>query len=100
VVRRDIGTEMAAVQDVLNLGGFTPDETGESLSARGDDAIRFWTEGIGSLPETWDRFIPNDLVDVTIHDKAVAPQARVSSGIDWLSLDLTFQVDGIAVDEE
>jgi SNF2 family DNA or RNA helicase len=38
-------------------------------------------------------------VDVTIHDKAIAPQARVSSGIDWLSLDLTFQVDGIAVDE-
>jgi superfamily II DNA or RNA helicase len=100
VVRRDVGAEMAAVQMVLNLGGFAADETGEYLAARGDDAIRFWTEGIGSLPETWDRFIPNDLVDVTIHDKAVAPQARVSSGIDWLSLDLTFQVDGIAVDQE
>jgi len=100
VVRRDVGAEMAAVQDVLNLGGFSSDETAESLIARGDDAIRFWTEGIGALPETWDRFIPNDLVDVTIHDSAVAPQARVSSGIDWLSLDLTFQVDGIAVDEE
>ncbi len=99
VVRRDVGSEMVAVQQVLSLGGFAVDETGELLVARGDDAIRFWTEGIGTLPETWDRFIPSDLVDVTIHDKAVAPQARVSSGIDWLSLDLTFQVDGIAVDE-
>ncbi|HET8937114.1 MAG TPA: SNF2-related protein [Polyangiales bacterium] len=100
VVRRDIGAEMASVQEILNLGGFSVDETGEFLVARTDDAVRFWTEGIGSLPETWDRFIPNDLVDVTIHDAAVAPQARVSSGIDWLSLDLTFQVNGIAVDEE
>jgi superfamily II DNA or RNA helicase len=100
VVRREVGAEMAAVQEILNLGGFSVDETGEYLMARGDDAIRFWTEGIGSLPETWDRFIPNDLVDVTIHDSAVAPQARVSSGIDWLSLDLTFQVNGVAVDED
>lgn len=99
VVRRDVGAEMAAVQEILNLGGFSVDETGEYLVVRGDDSIRFWTEGIGSLPETWDRFIPDDLVDVTIHDAAVAPQARVSSGIDWLSLDLTFQVNGIAVDE-
>ncbi len=100
VVRRDVGAEMVAVQMVLNLGGFGVDETGEWLVARGDDAIRFWTEGIGLLPETWDRFIPSDLVDVTIHDKAIAPQARVSSGVDWLSLDMTFQLDGIVVDEE
>jgi superfamily II DNA or RNA helicase len=100
VVRRDVGAEMAGIQEILNLGGFSVDESGEFLVVRGDDAIRFWTEGMGALPETWDRFIPNDLVDVTIHDSAVAPQARVSSGIDWLSLHLTFQVDGIAVDEE
>jgi superfamily II DNA or RNA helicase len=100
VVRRDVGGEMAAVQEILNLGGFSADETGEFLTVRGDDSIRFWTEGMGTLPETWDRFIPNDLVDVTIHDSAVAPQARVASGIDWLSLNVTFQVDGVAVDEE
>ncbi|HEX7477539.1 MAG TPA: SNF2-related protein [Polyangiales bacterium] len=100
VVRRDVGAEMASVQLILNLGGFSVDETGELLVARGDDAIRFWTDGLGSLPETWDRFIPSDLVDVTIHDKAIAPQARVSSGVDWLSLDMTFQVDGIVVDED
>jgi superfamily II DNA or RNA helicase len=100
IVRRDVGAEMSGVQEILNLGGFSADEMGEFLVARGDDAIRFWTEGIGSLPETWDRFIPNDLVDVTIHDSTVSPQARVASGIDWLSLQLTFQVDGVAVDEE
>ena len=38
MVRRDVGAEMSAVQMILNLGGFTPDETGEFLVARGDDA--------------------------------------------------------------
>ena len=45
VVRRDIGAEMASVQEVLNLGGFTPDETGEYLIARGDDANPFLDGG-------------------------------------------------------
>ena len=40
--------------------------------AKGDTAIAFWTQGIGSLPEDWDRFIPNDLVDVNVRDKSIA----------------------------
>jgi superfamily II DNA or RNA helicase len=98
VVRRDVGQEMAAVQQVLNLG-FEVDAPNEELVARGDDAIGFWTEGIGTLPEEWDRFVPDDLVDVTIRDASVTPQMRVSRGVDWLSLDMTFDAGGVAVDE-
>jgi superfamily II DNA or RNA helicase len=98
VVRRDVGQEMAAVQQILNLG-FEVDEPNEELVARGDDAIGFWTEGMGTLPEEWDRFVPDDLVDVTIRDASVTPQMRVSSGVDWLSLDMTFDAGGVVVDE-
>ena len=36
---------------------------------------------------------------MTVRDKSVAPRARVSSGVDWLSLDMTFEADGVGVDE-
>ncbi|MGD8860894.1 MAG: SNF2-related protein [Myxococcales bacterium] len=99
VVRRDVGAEMGAVQAILNLG-FEVDEDGEELVARGDEAVAFWTEGIGTLPEDWDRYIPDDLVGVTVRDNSVAPRARVSSGVDWLSLDMVFESGGVAVDEK
>lgn len=99
VVRRDVGAEMSAVQTLLNLG-FEVDESGEWLLARGDDAIRFWTEGLASLPEEWERFVPDDLAGVKVRDKAVSPRARVSSGVDWLSLDMVFEVGGVAVNED
>ena len=99
IVRRDVGAEMVAVQQLLSLG-FEVDAKAGDLVIRGDKAIAFWTEGVGSLPEEWDRFIPNDLVDVTIRSGAVSPRMRVSSGVDWLSLDMSFDVEGVAVDEE
>jgi superfamily II DNA or RNA helicase len=98
VVRRDVGAELGAVQQLMNLG-FVVDEAGEDLVVKADGAIAFWTQGIGSLPEEWQRFIPNDLVDVTVRDKALTTRARVSSGVDWLSLDMTFEVDGVGADE-
>ncbi len=99
IVRRDVGAELVALQQLLSLG-FEPDAKAGDLVIRGDKAIAFWTEGVGSLPEDWDRFIPNDLVDVTIRTGAVSPRMRVSSGVDWLSLDMSFDVDGVAVDED
>ncbi|MDH5670590.1 MAG: DEAD/DEAH box helicase [Myxococcales bacterium] len=98
VVRRDVGGEMAAVQMLLSQG-FEADENGQELVVKGDDAIAFWTGGMGQLPETWDRFIPDDLVDVTVRDSSVSPRARVSSGVDWLSLDMVFESGGVAVDQ-
>lgn len=99
VVRRDVGAEMAGIQALLNQN-FEVSESGEELVASGDDAIAFWTHGIGELPEEWDRFIPDDLVDVTIRDESVTPQMRVSSGVDWLNLDMTFESGGAVVREE
>ncbi|MDH3842601.1 MAG: hypothetical protein OES69_01580, partial [Myxococcales bacterium] len=93
VVRRDVGAEMAGVQALMSQG-FEVSESGEELVAQGDDALNFWTVGIGELPEEWDRFIPDDLVDVTIRDESVTPQMRVSSGVDWLNLDMTFESGG------
>jgi len=99
VVRRDVGAEMSGVQALLSQN-FEVSESGDELVASGDDAIAFWTQGIGDLPEEWDRFIPDDLVDVTIRDESVSPQMRVSSGVDWLDLDMAFTSGGAAVREE
>jgi superfamily II DNA or RNA helicase len=99
VVRRDVGAEMAGVQALLNQN-FEVSESGEELVASGDAAIAFWTNGIGELPEDWDRFIPDDLVDVTIREESVTPQMRVSSGVDWLNLDMKFESGGAVVREE
>jgi superfamily II DNA or RNA helicase len=98
VVRRDVGAEMASVQALLNLG-FKPDESGEALVAKGDAAVSFWTRGITELPSTWDKRVPDDLAKVLVRSTPVSPQMRVSSGVDWLSLDLSFSTEGVAVDE-
>ncbi len=99
VVRRDVGAEMAGIQRLLSLG-FEVSDSGEDLVATGETAISFWTEGMGELPEDWDRFIPDDLVDVTIRNETVSPQMRVSSGVDWLDLDMRFESGGAVVREE
>ena len=78
----------------------SPDEEGASFVARGDDAIQFWTEGIGALPEEWDLFVPDDLVDVQVRNESLSASARVSSGVDWLSLRLSFEAGGVAVTQE
>ncbi len=44
----------------MNLGFEVGRARRRLWSPAGDAAIEFWTEGIGSLPETWDRFIPDD----------------------------------------
>lgn len=99
VVRRDVGAEMASVQRLLSLG-FEPDESGEGLEAKGDDAVDFWTDGIGELPDEWEKRVPSDLAKVQVRDTPVAPQMRVSSGVDWLDLQMAFLSDGVAVDAD
>ncbi|MDB4989758.1 MAG: Helicase, family, partial [Myxococcaceae bacterium] len=97
VVRREVGLEMAGVQELLNHG-FEVD--GTELVVRGDKAIAFWTYGISTLPETWDRFIPNDLAGVQVRKSPVMARVRVSSGVEWLNLDMVFGAEGVAVSEE
>lgn len=98
VIRREVGLEMAAVQELLNLR-FEPDADTGDLVARGEDAIGFWTRGITELPADWVRFIPNDLANVQIRDATVSARMRVSSGVDWLELNMAFDSGGVAVDE-
>jgi superfamily II DNA or RNA helicase len=97
VVRREVGQEMSAIQELLNLG-FEPD--GTELVARADKAIGFWTSGISKLPAEWDRFIPNDLSGIEVRKTPVQARMRVSSGVDWLNLDMMFGSDGVAVSAE
>lgn len=100
VVRRDIGTEMAAVQQLLSRG-FEVSESGDDLIVMGDDAIQFWTVGIAELPTDWERYIPDDLVDVKVRRETISPQMRVASGVDWLELSMIFGAGGavVAADE-
>ena len=98
-IRCDIAGQQAAATQLRELG-LVPDEDGNGFLARGDDAIQFWTEGIGELPEDWDLFVPDDLVDVNVRTEALSANARVSSGVDWLSLRLSFESEGIAVSQD
>ncbi len=99
VVRRDIGAEMTAVQKMLDVD-FDVDDAGETLMITGEEAIAFWSDRIRELPEEWDRFVPEGLDDVQIRSESVSSQARVSSGVDWLSLDMTFTSGDAVVSEE
>ncbi len=98
-IRCDIAAQQAAATKLLELG-LVVAEDGNKFVARGDEAIRFWTEGIGSLPDDWDTFVPDDLVDVQLRDESLTANARVSSGVDWLALRLNFESEGVAVTQE
>jgi hypothetical protein len=56
-IRVDIAAQQAAVEKLLDLG-LEPDESGQHFVAHGDDSIQFWSEGVGSLPEDWDLYVP------------------------------------------
>jgi superfamily II DNA or RNA helicase len=98
-IRCDIAAQQAAAER-LKAHGLSPDETGQYFVAQGEHAIKFWSEGIGSLPEDWDLFVPEHLVDTQVRATPLLAHARVSSGMDWLSLKLTFEADGVAVSRD
>jgi superfamily II DNA or RNA helicase len=98
-IRCDIAAQQAAAAKLRELG-LVVAEDGNKFVAHGDAAIRFWTEGIGSLPDDWDTFVPDDLVDVQVRDEALTANARVSSGVDWLALRLNFESEGVAVTQD
>jgi hypothetical protein len=76
VVRRDIGAERMAADLLFELGLGLPDGHANWFEAHGDKAVQFWTEGVGSLPDTWDRFIPDDLVDVHVREARPSRRTR------------------------
>ncbi|AKT40173.1 uncharacterized protein CMC5_043260 [Chondromyces crocatus] len=98
-IRLDIAAQQEAANKLLSLG-LQPDESGQGFTANGDHALRFWTDGLGELPDDWDLFVPEDLVDTQVRGKPIAVFAKVTSGIDWLNVKLSFESEGIGVDRE
>ncbi len=98
-IRTDIVAQQEAVQLLLDLG-LNPGDGGESFVAEGDAALRFWSDGIGSLPESWDLYVPEEFVGVQVRSKPVQMQARVSSGVDWLNVQITWESDGVTIDRK
>jgi superfamily II DNA or RNA helicase len=98
-IRCDIPAQQAATERLAALG-LVPDETGQKFVGQGQRAIKFWSEGLGTLPEEWDLFVPEDLVDTQVRSTPLLAQARVSSGVDWLSLKLSFESEGIGVSRD
>jgi superfamily II DNA or RNA helicase len=98
-IRCDIAAQQVAVQKLLDLG-LEPDESGQRFVAHGDDSIAFWSEGVGSLPEEWDLYVPEELVGTQVRSKPVLMSARVSSGVDWLSVKVSYESEGVGVSRE
>ncbi len=98
-IRVDIAAQQQAAAK-LNALGLKPDETGESFVASGDAAIRFWSEGLAELPDDWDLFVPEDLVDTQVRHKPIGIFAKVTSGMDWLNVKVSYESEGIAVDRD
>jgi superfamily II DNA or RNA helicase len=98
-IRTDIAAQQEAVELLLDLG-LRADESGEFFVAQGDAAILFWSEGVGSLPEDWDLYVPEDLVGAQIRSKPIQMNARVSSGVDWLNVAITWSSGGVGVDRD
>jgi superfamily II DNA or RNA helicase len=98
-VRVDIAAQQDAAGKLIALG-LTSDQDGQTFVARGDQALRFWTDGLAELPDTWDLFVPEDLVDTQVRGKPIGVFAKVTSGMDWLNVKLSFESEGIAVDRD
>jgi superfamily II DNA or RNA helicase len=97
--RCDIPAHQDAVNKLLELG-LQPDEEGRYFVAHGDAAIRFWSEGLGSLPETWTLYVPEDLVDTHVRSTPIRPFGKVSSGVDWLSIKVGWESEGVGASRE
>ncbi len=98
-IRVDIQAQQAAVA-MLNELGLRADEAGVGFEAQADNALRFWTEGLAELPETWDLFVPEHLVDTQVRTAPLNVFAKVTSGMDWLNVKLDFTSDGVGVDRD
>jgi superfamily II DNA or RNA helicase len=98
-IRCDIAAQQRAVQLLLDLG-LRPTESGDHFTAFTEKAIQFWSEGVGQLPEDWDLYVPEHLVGTHVRNKPVLAHARVSSGVDWLNVKISYEAEGVGVDRE
>ncbi len=96
-IRTDIAAQQDAVRRLLELN-LKPDESGEAFIAEGERAIQFWSEGVAALPESWDLYVPEELVGTHVRSAPLSIHARVSSGVDWLSVKVSYEAEGVGVE--
>ncbi len=100
---RCIRTDIAAQQQAVNLlldHGLSPSEEGDRFTAKGGDSIQFWSEGVAALPKDWELYVPEELIGAKMRSTTVAMKARVSSGVDWLNVNISWEADGVSIDRE
>ena len=95
-IRTDIASQQVAVNLLLDQG-LEPSDSGEHFTAEGEDAIAFWSEGVTQLPRDWQMFVPEELLGTKVRHSALAMNARVSSGVDWLNVKISWEADGVSV---
>ncbi len=98
-IRCDIVAQQAAVQKLLDLG-LIPDESGEAFISQGENAIKFWSHSVGKLPKNWAIYVPEDLVGTKVRSQPLLMNARVSSGVDWLSVKVSYESAGVGVERD
>ncbi len=98
-IRVDIAAQQEAAAKLEGLG-LKADSSGQFFVAQGDSAIRFWSEGLAELPDTWDLFVPEDLVDTQVRHKPIGFFAKVTSGMDWLNVKISYESEGMGVDRD
>ena len=80
--------------------GLNPDEEGTVSSRAATTRFSSGPRGSELSPRNGILFVPDDPVDVQVRSAALNASARVSSGVDWLSLRLTFESEGVAVTQD
>ncbi len=98
-----IRTDIAAQQEAVNLlfdSGLEPSDSGERFEAKGENAIYFWSEGVTQLPKDWQLFVPEELIGTKVRETPLAMRARVSSGVDWLNVKISWEADGVSVERD
>ncbi|RYE79495.1 MAG: hypothetical protein EOO74_03630, partial [Myxococcales bacterium] len=98
-IRCDIPAQQQAAERLNDLG-LRADESGQRFIAGGPAAVKFWSEGVASLPKTWGVFVPEELASTSVRSTPLGAFAKVSSGVDWLSLRLSFESEGIGVERD
>ncbi len=98
-LRRDVGAERLAVNMLLD-GGLEVTDDFRAFQATEDRAVKFWSECVPSLPREWEKYVPEHMASVKVRSAPVTPRARVSSGVDWLSVDVEFGSEGSKAAEE
>ena len=96
-IRVDIAAQQDAAQKLNDLG-LGPDSSGQAFVGHGDKAITFWSEGLGRLPDDWDLFVPEDLVGTQVRGAPISVFAKVSSGMDWLNVKLSYETEGVSAE--